>query len=222
WYNGRMFELPLFPLHTVLFPGMPIRLNIFEKRYKEMIGQCMESGSAFGVVLIREGVEACGPLARPYPIGCTAEIKEVEALRRGQTRVLAVGRERFRIFSLSHQRPYLVGNVDWFPLSCEDRVALTPASEQLGRMIRRYGEALECSGLARNELGPLPHDPVELAYLAAVLLQAPLQEKQSLLASEHAPQLVMRMNRSYQRELSLLQAVGAHHLVESPSGLPLN
>ena len=50
-------ELPLFPLNTVLFPGMVLPLHIFEERYKLMIGRCMEGSRPFGVVAIREGGE---------------------------------------------------------------------------------------------------------------------------------------------------------------------
>ena len=50
--------LPLFPLNLVLFPGMPLPLHIFEERYKAMIGECLESQMPFGVVLIRDGLEA--------------------------------------------------------------------------------------------------------------------------------------------------------------------
>jgi Lon protease-like protein len=57
-----MFELPLFPLNTVLFPGMPLTLHIFEDRYKRMIRTCLKTRQPFGVVLVRHGQEAFGPL----------------------------------------------------------------------------------------------------------------------------------------------------------------
>ena len=61
-----MLELPLFPLNTVLFPGMPLNLHIFEERYKRMMQACIESSKPFGVVLIKQGLEAHGPLADPF------------------------------------------------------------------------------------------------------------------------------------------------------------
>ena len=67
-----MFELPLFPLNIVLFPGMPLSLHIFEDRYKLLIGKCLQERQPFGVVLIKKGIEALGPLAEPHHIGCTA------------------------------------------------------------------------------------------------------------------------------------------------------
>jgi len=72
-----MFELPLFPLNTVLYPGTPLYLHIFEPRYQRMINLCLNEHRPFGVVLIRHGQEALGPLAEPYRIGCTADIIRV-------------------------------------------------------------------------------------------------------------------------------------------------
>ena len=60
-----MATLPLFPLNTVLFPGMQLKLHIFEERYKLMINSCIESNQPFGVVLIKEGREAFDPIAIP-------------------------------------------------------------------------------------------------------------------------------------------------------------
>ena len=69
------YKLPLFPLQTVLFPGAPILLHIFEERYRLMIGRCLEQNSPFGVVLIRQGTEV-DPDAIPYGVGTTAQIRD--------------------------------------------------------------------------------------------------------------------------------------------------
>ena len=78
----EMYELPLFPLNVVLFPGMPLPLHIFEDRYKEMIADCIRENRPFGVVLIEEGSAEHGPAARPVAIGCTAEIAQVQEMIR--------------------------------------------------------------------------------------------------------------------------------------------
>src|SRR5487761_306981 len=80
---GRMpVRLPLFPLNTVLFPHMPAGLHIFEDRYREMIRDCQEQGTSFGVIGIREGVEV-GRTAFPFSVGTLAQIQELEALDDG-------------------------------------------------------------------------------------------------------------------------------------------
>src|SRR4030042_688749 len=107
-----MTSLPLFPLNTVLFPGTILPLHVFEERYKQMIGACLEENSRFGVVLIRSGDEVGGPPAEPHDIGTAARISGLERLPDGRMNLLAVGEERFRIVRLSRQEPYLVAEVE--------------------------------------------------------------------------------------------------------------
>ena len=87
-----MLDLPLFPLQTVLFPGIPFQLHIFEERYKQMVARCLDERVPFGVVLIRKGREALGPVAQTYPVGCTAQIARVENLPQGRFNLTVVGR----------------------------------------------------------------------------------------------------------------------------------
>src|SRR5215207_7429183 len=118
-YFGRvwtMMKLPLFPLNTVLFPGMPLSLHIFEDRYKEMISRCLQDNTPFGVLLIKEGVEALGPLAQPHSIGCTAQITQVQPLDEGRMNLIAIGHERFKLLSLDYALPYLMGDIERFPM----------------------------------------------------------------------------------------------------------
>src|SRR5687767_13844296 len=102
-----MTELPLFPLNTVLFPAMPLKLHIFEERYKTMINECIDNNSPFGVLLIDTGADSGGPLAKPHLIGCTAHITRVQRLPFGRMNIMAVGRERFRVNALFQNKPYL-------------------------------------------------------------------------------------------------------------------
>ncbi|MBF6600779.1 MAG: LON peptidase substrate-binding domain-containing protein [Dehalococcoidia bacterium] len=72
-------DLRLFPLQTVLFPGMRLPLHIFEERYKIMVRECIDEDAPFGVVLIRSGAEVGGG-AIPHDVGTTARIIQVEYL----------------------------------------------------------------------------------------------------------------------------------------------
>ena len=71
--RATILELPIFPLGTVLFPGMPLPLHIFEERYKRMIGRCLDGDRAFGVTLLKSGREVGGP-AIPHEVGTIARI----------------------------------------------------------------------------------------------------------------------------------------------------
>jgi uncharacterized protein len=105
-------ELPLFPLHTVLCPGVALPLKVFEERYRVMIGRCLELDQPFGVVLIRDGREV-GPGATSIAtVGTMAEIREASKYSDGRYDLLVVGTRRFRIESVTVGRtPYLVGEV---------------------------------------------------------------------------------------------------------------
>ena len=91
-------SLPVFPLQTVLFPGMLLPLKIFEVRYMDMARDCMRDGTSFGVCLIREGQEVGAP-AIPETIGTTASLAEFDMEELGILKVVAKGGDRFRIVS---------------------------------------------------------------------------------------------------------------------------
>ena len=88
-------EIPLFPLSTVLFPGGPLQLRIFEPRYLAMVRECARSDSAFGVCLILSGREAGMP-AEPAAVGTLARISDFYTLPDGLLGIGAVGGARFR------------------------------------------------------------------------------------------------------------------------------
>ncbi|MCL4868964.1 MAG: LON peptidase substrate-binding domain-containing protein [Anaerolineae bacterium] len=202
-----MHELPLFPLNTVLFPGMPLPLHIFEERYKEMIQHCLEHDEPFGVVLIRDGRESFGPLADPYEVGCIAQIEHIRPLEDGRYDLIAVGRERFRIHQIKHNRSYLVGVVELYPMQTEKPTFLTRLGNHLRPLIQRYLEAIsEISG-ADLEAAQLPTDPLAIGYLGASLLQLPPLQKQSFLAVDDATQLLLAVYDVYKEQVPLLQTM---------------
>ena len=138
-------KLPIFPLNTVLFPGAPIQLHIFEERYRLMIGRCLEQSSPFGVALIRSGSEVSpddpwvrrqleladpanelelGALKRelggetvPHSVGTTAQISVGESVRLSDGRyyLVASGQRRFRIQYFVQRQPYLIASVAYLP-----------------------------------------------------------------------------------------------------------
>ena len=104
-------EVPLFPLRTVLYPGGPLPLRIFEQRYLDMISRCMKTDSPFGVLLIRKGSES-GP-AETFDIGTLARITDWYQGSDGLLGVTATGTERFRLLSGRRESDgLLVGEVE--------------------------------------------------------------------------------------------------------------
>lgn len=200
-------KIPLFPLNTVLFPGVPLNLHIFEPRYKEMIGFCLEEKQPFGVVLIRRGREALGPLADPYEVGCSAAIIQNEPLEGGQINIAAVGVERFRIRSLVHDRAYLVGEVDTYPVRDLRHKSLAGLADRLRPWVRQYLQTISDSVPDSVESDYLPGEPVALAYIAAFLVQAPALEKQKLLETESMPELLGQLEQLFRRETAILKVL---------------
>jgi Lon protease-like protein len=88
--------IPIFPLHSVLFPGGPLALRIFEARYLDMVSRCLRDESGFGVALIREGDEV-GQAAEVYEVGTLGEISYWEQRKDGLLGITVTGEQRFRI-----------------------------------------------------------------------------------------------------------------------------
>jgi uncharacterized protein len=107
--------LPLFPLQTVLLPGGPLQLQVFEPRYLDMVGRCMRTGAPFGVVRILEGSEA-GAVSDIAAIGTSARIIDFHTLSNGLLGLLCLGERVFRLESRQEQPDRLImGQVRWLP-----------------------------------------------------------------------------------------------------------
>jgi Lon protease-like protein len=135
-YTARVgsSELPLFPLNTVLFPGGPLPLRIFEPRYVDMVRDCMRDSAAFGVVLIRAGQEV-GAVTSAADIGTSARIIDFNSLPDGLLGISCIGEQKFRVESRRVQADGLnIGTVTWLPAEREE--PLRPEHEHLGKLLR--------------------------------------------------------------------------------------
>src|SRR5262249_33237448 len=195
----------LFPLSTVLFPGIALPLHIFEERYKTMLRECLAGDQRFGVVLIREGWEV-GPPATPYEVGTLARIVRTDALAEGRMNVLTVGERRFRIRELVEGRPYLQARVELLDdettdvepgLAARVREDSTDYLQALRRLANRAEATIE-----------LPKSARDLSYVVAATLQIPLAERQALLEAS-LPTRLDEEARILRRELGLLPRLGA-------------
>lgn len=161
--------MPLFPLEVVLFPRMTLPLHIFEPRYKEMVGRCLEEGREFGVVLAQKG-----SLAR---VGCSAEIlRVVKRYADGRLDIATVGRRRFEVEELNDELAYLQA---WVKERPDERGegGSRVSSEELRAI---YEEVLQL--LAGKE--PPAQDSLseeEMSFQVAAVLPLDLAYKQQLL-----------------------------------------
>jgi Lon protease-like protein len=193
-------RLRLFPLNAVLFPGAVLNLHVFEPRYKQMIGECVEAGEAFGVVLIREGSETGDPSVEPHQIGSIAEIVEVTPLPFGRFYVSTVGRERFRIRKIVSRDPYLTVEIDTLPDPQEDDPGEVANLEERARAaFLEYVELLvQFTGETPNV--DLPADPKSVSYAIGDALQVTDAVKQRLLELSSTKQR-LRMELGFLRRL---------------------
>jgi Lon protease-like protein len=179
-------RLPLFPLNTVLFPHMPAGLHIFEQRYREMIRDCQEQRTSFGVVGIREGVEV-GRAAFPFSVGTLAQIQELEALDDGRFNLVVAGASRFRVESMSLDRSYLVGRIRYLEDTRGDERAIPELARRAARAFTEYSAALRNLAEQSDEGDgqvPLPDDPELLSYLIAASLNVEVNRRQELLEED--------------------------------------
>jgi Lon protease-like protein len=172
-------DLRLFPLNTVLFPGMRMPLHIFEERYKIMIRECIEEDAPFGVLLIRSGAEV-GSGAVPHDIGTTARILQVEYLDDGRMNIFTIGHQRFRTLAINTTEPYLRGEVALLEQAATGDVAF--ASVARARMVfDDYLTTYLALGSQWTRGVYVPDDPAEAADYIAARLDVPPATKQGWL-----------------------------------------
>lgn len=200
-----MASLPLFPLNTVLFPGMRLKLHIFEERYKLMINNCIDAKQPFGVVLIKRGQEALGPMATPRAVGCQAAIQEVQRLPLGRMNITAIGLKPFRILRIEDSQPFLLADVETFLPAGDKPELIRRCGAMLRPLIMRYLEVLSSSNVASMDLQQIPHQPRAIALIASILLQVDNDQKQELLEMQSLSLLLQTLVDIYLLETRLLQ-----------------
>ena len=168
-------QVPLFPLHTVLFPGGRLPLRIFEQRYMDMAKACLRDGAPFGVCLIREGAEVGAP-ATPSEVGTLARIGTWDMPQLGLLQVVAHGEQRFRILERRVQADGLA-RASIERLAEAPDTGIPPGCAPLVKLLERLIEQ-------HPELFERPHRLDSCAWVSGrlgELLPLPLPAKQALL-----------------------------------------
>ena len=210
--------LPLFPLETVLFPGMVLPLHIFEPRYRKMFAARAESEPIFGVVLVRSGREV-GDRPEIHPIGTGATL--LRAMRHEDGRVdLAVrGGRRFRVRDGHWDEDFLTAAVEWLP---DDDSAGSGAdaallAEQVRHAFATYLDVLAQTTGQRLEAPEIGGDPVEAAYAVCAMMPFGTAASQRLLEADPSLPLLHELLSLLRRERALFFATG---VVGPAIGLP--
>ena len=175
--------LPLFPLDSVLFPQTPIPLHIFEPRYKEMIGECLQQQRPFGIVRAKDDGIA--------EIGCTAEILDVsKRYDDGRMDIVCQGRRRFEVMQVNEDRSFLQAEVSYF----DDESDCAPP-DQVQEALSLYGDLVRVFGA---DAEPPEAATPQLSFHLAAPMPLDLDFKQTLLGMRSERERIAAIVKYYQ------------------------
>lgn len=200
----------MFPLNTVLFPGVSVPLHVFEDRYRALVHELLRiqdpANRLFGSVAIREGYEVGERGGQSlHRVGCLLQLTDVNAHEDGTFDIVAVGRGRLRLDSLDSSGPFLAGHVDLLP-DLEEPV--DPLIVERARLtFDRYREQL--SELRGEEVlaGDLPGDATYLSWSLAATCLLTLKERQALLEAEGPSVRLAMVTTMLRDELEAMSAI---------------
>ena len=212
--------IPLFPLGSVLVPGLVLPLHIFEPRYRQLvsdIGDLPEEERGFGIVAIRDGREVGVDGVRAlHDVGTIASLREVSMHPDGRSDIVTVGTERFRIVRLVDGKPYAQAEIEI--LAEEPGDASLPLARSVDARFRAYRELLS----EETDESELPDDPRVLSYLVAAAVVADVETRQSFLGAPDDSARLRAELDFLRREVAVVQSLPslpAVDLAREPYGL---
>jgi Lon protease-like protein len=179
--------LPLFPLNTVLFPGVVMPLYIFEERYRSLVRDLIAlpptRDREFGVVAIKVGYEVGERGVHTIQrVGCAALVTQVTANDDGTFEIVVVGRRRFHVEDLDPTNDYLQADVEWLPDPGGGTPSDVAADAETARVLFDTYRSVVTDLRADDVLdGATPRDPVDLSYTLAAAMVLTLADRQQLL-----------------------------------------
>lgn len=177
-------KLPLFPLNTVLFPGVPLTLHIFEERYRLMVGYCLDTRTSFGVVFLGQNdYEDSSDDAASVKLGTVAHINASIRLEDGRYLITTIGRQRFRVRNIVQYVPYIVATVDFLPEE-ETEIHTDVDAQQLRTAYRQYWQAVAVATGSSYQEEHLPTNAVLMGYHIAHRMKVANKRKQQWLETD--------------------------------------
>ena len=205
-----MTQVPLFPLNTVVFPGVVTPLHIFEERYRFLVRELLTVESVFdrvfGVIAIREGYEVGEHgMQSVHRVGTLVQLTEAEAYDDGRFDIEVIGRQRLRVIDSDNSGPYLRGDVELLPDS--DEPGAEADAEATLATFERYRNFLSELRGGPVLAGEMPSDPAYLSYALASTCLLTLPQRQQLLEAETAVDRLARLRRTLHDEIRAMRAV---------------
>jgi uncharacterized protein len=201
--------LPLFPLSTVLFPGMRLPLHIFEQRYRQLVADLLERPEPrqFGVIAIRKGRETgIEGVTALHEIGCVATVRQVTEREDGRYDLQTVGAQRFRLLRLDRSLAYFQGEIESLPDATGDTTAAAYLTQRVQQAFRAYLNALADRGGGTISVSSLPDEPELLSFVVGAAMIIDLPDRQALLAAPDAVSRLRAERALLTRETAMLRA----------------
>jgi len=202
----------MFPLNTVLFPGVTIPLHVFEDRYRALVHHLLtipdKAERVFGIVAIREGYEVGAHGAQSvHTVGCLAQMTMVDPQPDGRFDIEVVGRQRLRLHSMDPSGPYLVGEIELLENDADTDSAPDQEAERTLMTFEAYRKQL--SDLRGGDVldGDFPRDPTYLSFSLAATCLLTLRERQALLETDSAHERLAMLRLSLREEMRAMRAV---------------
>jgi len=201
--------LPMFPLGTVVFPGMSVPLHVFEDRYRMLVSHLLTvddpAERIFGTVAIREGYEVGDHGAQSvYRMGCILQLTEVERHGDGSFDIVAVARERMMLEEMQRGVDFPQGVVATVPEPAVDvPIEVLDRARSTFTAFRAAMTALQGDPFS----GTLPRDPGFLSWTLSALTPLPLAERQSLLEADDATERLVLVTRLLTEELRAINVI---------------
>ncbi len=209
-------NIPLFPLNTILVPGLVLPLHIFEPRYRLMVQELLEIPDVeereFGIVAVRDGYDmSTSGIDALHPVGTSTILREVNSHQDGRYDIVTTGSRRFRINTLDASTPLMHADVEWLP---EPETPLTDEINLLTRGALNDFSAYRAA-LSRELNGnvsmfeELPTDPTIVSYLLTAAILLPTAERQELLGAHSSQDRLILIRELLKRETAMITHFGA-------------
>lgn len=200
----------MFPLGTVIFPGLVVPLHIFEDRYRALVREMIAiedpAERVFGVTAIREGYEVGDHGAQSlHRIGTLVQLTEVEAYDDGRFDIEIVGRQRLIVDEMEPAGEYPAGEVTLLDEEIDD-LAAEEGLRTTG-VFERYRELLGSLRGGPVLAGDMPQDPVHLGWTLAGTCLLTLDQRQDLLAAEPVSERLAMIRHQLSEEIRAMKAV---------------
>ncbi|HET6653615.1 MAG TPA: LON peptidase substrate-binding domain-containing protein [Nocardioides sp.] len=205
-------QLPIFPLNTVVFPGVTVPLHVFEERYRALVHHLLTISEKperlFGIVAIREGYEVGSHgVQSVHRVGCVVQMTSVDPYPDGRFDIEVVGRRRLRLDALDTSGSYLVGDVETVDEARIDTPEGVHEALRTRETFEEYRRRL--SHLRGDDVldGDLPRDPEFLSYSLAATCLLTLQERQALLEASGPLDRLIMLRHALREEMRAMRAI---------------